>query len=108
MPLFTGEAVGLHFTLVSTSWEVVDAGPLEGLHYALSDLPPLPDPDPSAVTASIGLERLSDGTVQLEWDGGSLESSDTLRDGSWVPVAGTVSPLVVEPSEGRRFYRVNE
>jgi len=43
--------------------------------------------------------------LQLMWKGGILESASTV-DGTFVEVANATSPLNLDPSEARQFYRV--
>jgi hypothetical protein len=50
----------------------------------------------------------SGGEVQLVWQAGTLESSDTLTPGSWKPVDGATAPSykVTAGATGSKFYRV--
>lgn len=64
---------------------------------------PQPDP-PVAVEISVSIINNGDGTVTITWEGGNLESSDTV-DGGYTAVAGS-SPLTVDASGAATFYRV--
>ncbi len=49
--------------------------------------------------------RLVSGKVEVTWTGGTLESAGSLS-GPWPKMPTAQSPLLVEPSEQPRFYRV--
>ncbi|MEM7385357.1 MAG: immunoglobulin domain-containing protein, partial [Verrucomicrobiota bacterium] len=106
--IFEAEAIGITFNLVSTSWEAIESGPTESIFYTLTDLPPLVDPETPTGRAPFITIRRSNQQVEITWDKGSLESSETMRAGSWVPVSEATSPYVIRPDGAARYYRSME
>ncbi len=105
VPLVTADAVGLRFELIDTSWAVIDSGPDgDPIVHALdvSRDPGLPVTPRPFVIDLLGTQ------IELQWESGVLESSETLRPGSWVPVPGATSPHIVLPNESTQFYRARD
>ncbi len=64
---------------------------------------PLPGAEPEASQMSIGFLN---GSLQISWDPpGTLFSSDSV-EGPFERVPGAISPLVVDPVEAQRYFRV--
>lgn len=105
--LLTGDHLGITFHLVSTSWEVLDAGPAE-VPLSLPIVPFTPtDPNPSPAHPLLEIE-LVDGQVELSWEDGTLETSPTLKKASWDPLPEASSPYRIQPSDPpNAFFRLN-
>jgi hypothetical protein len=63
---------------------------------------------PAAPTTQPTLSvKQAEGTVQISWTSGTLESSTTLT-GGWTTVANATSPYTVTTSDSHRFYRTKQ
>jgi hypothetical protein len=102
--LLTADTLGVSFNLISTSWEVIDSGPEEALLFTLSDSPIVIDPDPTEPIDPVTIVLL-DGKIEILWNDGLLESSETLLPNSWAPVPDAASPYLLNPDGRTRFYR---
>ena len=63
---------------------------------------------PTAVPEFTGIERNTDGSITIEWTGGTLQSVSTVGGGGqWQNVGGATSPYTVTPgATPAAFYRV--
>ncbi len=105
VPLLTADTLGISFNLVSTSWEVIDSGPAEAILHPRSPWPSLTDPTiPSDRLPPLTVLRASD-QVEIRWQEGTLETSDTLLPDAWVPLPDATSPYRIPPDQPARFYR---
>jgi hypothetical protein len=50
------------------------------------------------------MSQLVGAQLQISWDRGALEAADEVT-GPWAEVAEAFSPLLLEPSSARKFYR---
>jgi hypothetical protein len=50
------------------------------------------------------MSQLVGAQLQISWDRGALEAADEVT-GPWTEVAEAFSPLLLEPSSARKFYR---
>ena len=108
LALFTAGNLGLTLNLVSTGWAIVDSGPTEAIVHTLTDVPALTEPEvPGETSLPLVTIQQMEGKVEISWEEGMLESSETLLPNSWARVPGVSSPLVIEPDNGTRFYRSN-
>ena len=103
-PLLTADALGISFNLITTSWEAIESGPVEGIVYALVNRPPLTEPEPPVEATPLAIRQVGD-QIEITWDGNQLETSESLRANSWTPLPDASKPYVANPDDATRFYR---
>ena len=60
----------------------------------------------TTVTPTVKIERGTSGlTITFT---GTLQSADTIINGSWTDIVGSTSPLTVTPSAGQKYYRAKQ
>ncbi len=97
-----GEAmIGRIFRVVVYSGKVAEATiQKHGNAFSSSVIQPKPELK--------SIKKNSDGTITIEWTGGTLQASPTISPAAWQDVAGATSPYTFTPSAAMLFGRIRQ
>ncbi len=58
------------------------------------------------IPATLSIQKTTDGMIQVNWSGGTLEECDDVTTGEWADSSVQTPPKVQHPSRPKRFFRV--